>query len=156
MKQNIKAFLDMIAFSEIGPDLLARSDNGYNVLVGGALFHSYADHPQRVIEYQPGKYSTAAGRYQILGRYFRAYRIQLHLKDFSPEAQDAIALQLIRECKALDDIDAGRIPEAIRKCSSRWASFPGAGYDQHENRIEKLIEAYVNAGGILAGPEGTK
>lgn len=156
MNANRKAFLDMIAFSEIGPDLLARSDNGYNVLVGGGLFHGYADHPQKSIEYQPGKYSTAAGRYQILARYFRAYRIMLHLQDFGYEAQDAIALQMIRECKALDDIDAGRIQDAIRKCSSRWASFPGAGYQQHENKIDKLLEAYVDAGGILADPEGTK
>jgi hypothetical protein len=34
MSPNLKAFLDMIAWSEIGPALLAKSDNGYNVCVG--------------------------------------------------------------------------------------------------------------------------
>ena len=46
---NLKAFLDMIAFSEIGPTLLAASDNGYDVLVGGTLFHGYADHPRVLV-----------------------------------------------------------------------------------------------------------
>ncbi len=153
MNVNRKAFLSMIAWSEIGSELLAKSDNGYNVLVGGELFHSYADHPQKVIEWAPGKYSTAAGRYQILARYFRAYKITLHLTDFGYEAQDAIALQMIRECKALADIDAGRIETAIKKCASRWASFPGAGYNQHENKITKLLDAYIKAGGTFGKQE---
>jgi muramidase (phage lysozyme) len=150
MNANLKAFLSMIAWSEIGPNLLARSDDGYNVLVGGGLFHSYADHPQKVIEYQPGRFSTAAGRYQILGRYFRSYKIKLMLNNFGHEAQDLIAIQMIRECKALEDIEAGRIPEAIKKCRSRWASFPGAGYNQHEQKFDKLLTAYTTAGGTLA------
>lgn len=151
ISQNLKAFLDMIAHSEIGTKLLARSDNGYNVIVGGALFHNkYVDHPRILVK--PPKIpvaSTAAGRYQILARYFDVYKKQLVLHDFSPEAQDAIAIQLIRECKALEDIEAGRISSAINKCRSRWASLPGAGYGQHENRAEDLIAAYTKAGGTL-------
>lgn len=153
MNANRKAFLSMIAWSEIGPNLLAKSDDGYNVLVGGGLFHSYADHPQKVIEWSPGKFSTAAGRYQILARYYRAYKVILNLNDFSPAAQDAIALQMIRECKALNDIDAGRIETAIKKCAKRWASFPGAGYNQHENKMAKLLDAYINAGGTFGKQE---
>lgn len=94
--------------------------------------------------------STAAGRYQILERYFDAYRVQLNLPDFGPASQDAIAVQLIRECRALADIEAGRFDAAIRKCASRWASLPGAGYQQHENRLDDLRTAYVAAGGSLA------
>lgn len=150
MTPNQKAFLDMIAFSEIGPGLLSRSDDGYNVLVGGDLFHGYANHPQKAIEYQPGKYSTAAGRYQILGRYWRAYKIILKIIDFSPASQDAIALQMIKECKAISYIESGHIEDAIRACSSRWASFPGANYNQHENKLENLRAAYLKAGGTLA------
>lgn len=162
MNRNRKAFLDMIAWSEIGPRLLALSDNGYNVIVGSTpekpiLFRGYADHPRRLVEIEIGQgnvvRSTAAGRYQVLKRYFDAYREQLGLPDFSPASQDAIALQLIRECKALADVDAGRIETAIRKCASRWASFPGAGYGQHENKIAKLLDAYIAAGGTFAQQE---
>ena len=34
MPPQIKAFLDMIAWSELGEELIDISDNGYNVIVG--------------------------------------------------------------------------------------------------------------------------
>jgi len=148
---NLKAFLDMIASSEIGPDLLAVSDNGYNVLVGSTpskplLFTSYADHPR---VYNKAMKSTAAGRYQLLKRYYDAYKKQLNLPDFSPASQDAIAIQQIRERNAIPDIEAGMFDQAVLRCKNIWASFPGAGYGQHENNIERLREAYLQAGGTI-------
>lgn len=156
MNPNLRAFLQMIAVSELTARLLAISDNGYNVLVGSTpdhprLFSSYADHPRQLVDLpRLGVKSTAAGRYQILARYFDAYKKQLGLRDFSPASQDAIAVQMIRECKALDDIDAGRLAEAINKCRSRWASLPGAGYGQRENDYEALALAFRRSGGVLA------
>ena len=44
--------------------------------------------------------STGAGRYQLLSRWWDAYRKQLGLKDFSPKSQDAVALQQIGERSA--------------------------------------------------------
>ena len=157
MNSNLKAFLYMIAWSELGPEVIRQSDNGYNVLVGSLpdmvlTFSSYHRHPGVLLDMdgKPGGLeSTAAGRYQILGRYWRPYCKQLGLADFSPASQDAIAMQLIRECRAMTDINAGRISLAIDKCRSRWASLPGAGYGQHEHTLSNLIEAYIGAGGIL-------
>lgn len=149
MTKNEQAFLDMIAISEGTAHL--GDQNGYNVLVGGKLFKGYKDHPRITVELPKLRiFSTAAGRYQILARYYDHYRKQLGLKDFSPASQDAIAMQLIRECKALDDINAGRIAEAIKKCKSRWASLPGAGYGQHEHTTERLVQAFRAAGGQVA------
>lgn len=158
MNTNRKAFLDMLATSELGARLLVASDNGYNVLVGSTpdhprLFSSYVDHPRQLIQVDHnGKAipSTAAGRYQILARYFDTYKRQLGLKDFSPASQDAIALQMIGECRALDDIDLGLLATAVNKCRSRWASLPGAGYGQHENDFAQLAAAYRRAGGVIA------
>jgi muramidase (phage lysozyme) len=157
MTENERAFLDMLAWSEIGEGLLAVSDNGYDVLVGSTaaepnLFTSYADHPRkRVWIDKIQDYSTAAGRYQILARYFDVYKAQLGLPDFSPNSQDRIALQLIGECHALNDINSGHIASAIGKCSSRWASLPGAGYyGQRENSHADLLAAYGRAGGVVA------
>lgn len=152
---NRKAFLDTIAFSELGARLLALSDNGYNVVVGSTplkpiLFSSYADHPRRKIVINPTLASTAAGRYQLLARYFDAYKAQLKLGDFSPASQDAIALQQIRERGALPDVDSGRFDIAIGKVKNIWASLPGAGYGQHENKIEILRAQFAAAGGRLA------
>lgn len=142
---NIQAFLDMIAMSE---GTYGIGDNGYNVLVGSTkktplLFTSYLDHPRiRKWLERYRLFSTAAGRYQILARTFDAYKTQLGLRDFSPAAQDAITIQLIKERGALPDINEGRIPEAIRKCRNIWASLPGAGYGQQEQRMEMLVEFF--------------
>lgn len=151
---NRQAFLDMIAYSEIGPALLAVSDNGYNVLVGSTaerplLFTSYSTHPNLL---NVKMNSTAAGRYQLLHRYFEAYQRALKLPDFSPASQDAIALQQIKERRALEDIDTGRFSDAVSKVSNIWASLPGPGntYGQHQNKLSALENAYAQAGGTLA------
>jgi muramidase (phage lysozyme) len=150
---NVLAFLDLIAWSE-GTDngRQPTRDQGYDVVVGGSLFDSYADHPRRLVNLPAlGIKSTAAGRYQILARYWDHYRKQLGLSGgFTPLNQDRVALQLIRECKALEDVRGGRIAEAIHKCRSRWASLPGAGYGQHEHKVGNLLAAYSKAGGVLA------
>ena len=151
MNGNLQAFLDMIAFSEIGPQMLALSDNGYNVCVGSTPTHmilcGYAEHPKR---HDIAMNSDAAGRYQFMGMYWDHYRQQLSLPDFGPESQDKWAVQLIRECHALDDISAGHFSSAVAKCKSRWASLPGAGYGQHENQLADLRGAYEAAGGVVA------
>src|SRR6266705_4794812 len=98
MTPQLKAFLDLIAYSEIGPTMLAMTDNGFNVCVGSTpdhliTFSSYAEHPRlRNAETN----SDAAGRYQFMGRYWDHYKAQLGLPDFGPESQDLWALQLIR------------------------------------------------------------
>jgi muramidase (phage lysozyme) len=152
MTPNQKAFLDMIAYSEIGPELLKVSDNGYNVCVGSTpaspiLFTDYSSHP-RIRDARTN--SDAAGRYQFMGRYWDFYRRQLGLPDFGPDSQDRWALALIGECHAMAVIEAGMIPEAILLCRSRWASLPGAGYGQHENSLAVLEQAYIDAGGVTA------
>ena len=151
---NRCAFLDMLAWSEIGPALLAVSDNGYNVLVGSTaqrplLFSDYRTHPNIVREIRKGLASSAAGRYQLLYRFWAPYTKLLKLADFGPETQDRIALQQIRERRALPLIDAGDIAGAIEACRNIWASLPGAGYGQHEHRPEDLIKVYRAAGGAL-------
>lgn len=152
MTPQQRAFLDMIAWSEIGPKLLATSDNGYNCIVGGNIFNNnYIDHPRRLV-WLPrlNINSTAAGRYQLLARYFDAYKVLLKLSDFSPASQDAIALQQIKERKALGLIESGDFSAAVDRVSNIWASLPGAGYNQHENKIADLERAFIDAGGVVA------
>lgn len=146
---NVCAFLDMLAWSEF-TSRISASDDGYNVIVGGGLFASYADHPRKSVWIARfGVWSTAAGRYQLLSRYFDAYKKQLGLPDFSPISQDKIAIQQIRERGALADIKAGQIEVAISKCRNIWASLPGAGYGQVEHSLQPLLAQYVKAGGAM-------
>ena len=155
--RNLAAFLDMLATSE---GTIGRGDDGYNVVVTGIdgkleLMPSYADHPfaagraPKIIN-RAGLASTASGRYQQMRRDWMAYKDLLKLPDFGPESQDKLAIQHIRECRALDDVEAGRFSVAVAKCKGIWASLPGAGYGQRENSLVVLRAAYTKAGGALA------
>lgn len=149
---NVCAFLDMLAWSEIGSALLVASDNGYNVLVGSTalqplLFTSYAMHPN---VYNRRYNSTAAGRYQLLHRYWAPYRDLLHLPDFGPISQDRIAIQQIKEQHTLADVITGHLADAIGNVSNIWASLPGNSYHQHQQVLAGLTAAYTAAGGTLA------
>lgn len=155
MSNNLKPFLDMLAWSEGTSTSRYTKNNGYDVVVGGIdspnTFSSFDDHPAIMVTVNKnGLRSTAAGRYQLLHRYWKVYKKQLDLPDFSPASQDAVAIQQIREQRALDDIKAGRIESAIKKCSNIWASLPGAGYGQREHSVSTLIDQYQKAGGKLA------
>lgn len=144
----------MLAWSE-GTDKPGQptKNNGYDVIVGGALFSDYSDHPRKLVTLNPKLKSTAAGRYQLLSRWWDAYRKQLGLKDFSPASQDAVALQQIKERRALELIDAGDIRQAIDRCSNIWASLPGAGYGQFEHKADNLIAKFKEAGGTVNEPK---
>ena len=145
-----KAFLDMLAWSEGTDNGRQKTRNhGYDVIVGGELFTDYSDHPRKLVTLNPKLKSTGAGRYQLLSRWWDAYRKQLGLKDFSPKSQDAVALQQIKERGALPMIDRGDIRQAIDRCSNIWASLPGAGYGQFEHKADSLIAKFKEAGGTV-------
>lgn len=160
MQANRKAFLDAIAYAEgTDPGHPLSQDRGYDVIVTGVdgpeIFTDYRHHPffggrkSRVIN-SKGLTSNASGRYQFMLKDYLHYKTLLHLPDFGPESQDKWALQLIRERRALDDIDAGHFQVAVGKVSNLWASLPGAGYGQPERRMASLENAYEQAGGTFA------
>lgn len=141
---NRLAFLDMIAWSEIGPGLLAETDDGYNVLVGSTpakpmTFPSYDAHPHTLNTLLN---STAAGRYQFIYPTWTDVASRLYLRDFCPFNQDRAALCRIRDRDALAAIDAGDVQTAIVLCAKEWASLPTAGYGQHEQKMSDLVAAY--------------
>lgn len=153
--KNICAFLDLIAFGEVGSALQRVSDDGYNVLVGSTpmapkLFTSYADHPR---VYDKTTNSTAAGRYQILSRYFPPYKSLLKLPDFSPVSQDRIAIQMIKEQKATSLVLNGHIEQAMEAVANIWASMPLNVYGQRNKSapsVNDFLGAFVKAGGKIA------
>lgn len=149
MNQNLRAFLQTISHSE-GTDIIPNSDGGYRALVGGGTFPSYSDHPNILVKLNDHLSSTGAGKYQILHRFWVAYKSLLNLPDFSPASQDTVAIQQIKESHALDDIEAGCFDIAVKKCAHIWASLPGSTYGQHTNNIDDLRTAYINYGGKLA------
>lgn len=137
---NVIAFLAMIRHSEgtAGP-------NGYKTLYGGGLF-SGSQHPNTRV-CAGGYCSTAAGAYQFLYSTWKGVKSALSLPDFSPESQDAGAVELIRRRGGLDYVIAGRFAEAVHAVRKEWASLPGAGYGQGEHSLSVVTNWYLEAGG---------
>ena len=70
-----KAFLDIAAWSEGTDNGRQKTKNhGYDVIAGGELFTDYSDHPRKLVTLNPKLQSTGAGRYQLLSRWWDAYR----------------------------------------------------------------------------------
>lgn len=161
MSANLRAFLDMLAISEGTATSPATKDRGYDVIVTGIdgkpeIMTSYGTHPfaagRRPKEINSkGLTSTASGRYQFLVRDWGFYRLKLNLPDFGPDSQDRWAAQLIKERRALDDIETGHFIIAVGKVSNLWASLPGANYPgQPMHQMADLENAYEQAGGTFA------
>ena len=145
---NVVAFLDMLAWSE---GTKGKGDDGYNIIVGGSQFNDYREHPRKLIDLpRLGIKSTAAGRYQLLSKYYDAYKRLLKLSDFSPVNQDKIAIQQIKERKAYQLIISGQLPAAILQCSNIWASLPGNNYGQRQHQVADLTAKFVEFGGVVA------
>ena len=158
--KNLQAFLDTLAWSEGTSTSPATKCGGYDVIVTGVdgkpeIFADFSDHPfnkgrpSKQIN-SKGLTSNASGRYQFMLKDWAHYKALLGLPDFGPDSQDKWAIQLIKERKALPDIDAGHITSAVSKCRNIWASLPGAGYGQREHSMDDLIARYKAAGGTVA------
>lgn len=168
--KNLPAFLDMLAFAEGTSTSPYTKDSGYDVVVLGVnsprTFTDYSKHPGVLVTVREevkspvtgavvkkGLKSTAAGRYQTLKRYADAYMALLKLPDFGPLSQDLIAIRQMKEKGAIEDIEAGRITQALDKVAGLWASLPGNSYGQrgaHSPEIKDLLDAYRKAGGGFA------
>jgi len=159
INNKIRVFLDTIAWSEGTSTHPLTKNDGYDVIVSGdeaagekglEIFTIYIDHPfatgrpAKVICTGPKRLtSTASGRYQLELKWWEAYKLMLHLNDFSPASQDAVAVRQIQERSAIDEIEKGEIALAINACSNIWASFPGNDYAEHGGKnLTELVEHY--------------
>lgn len=152
---NVSAFLRVIREGES-----SQSNDAYRMLFGGKLFDSFEDHP-RVRTYEKndefirnGKkdFTTAAGAYQFTASTWDPIAKRFGLKDFGPINQDCAAVALIAEVRALDLVKEGRIREAIARCSSRWASLPGANTPQPQQQLAHALAVYKAHGGRTEQP----
>lgn len=149
--QNVCALLDMIAWAEGTDDNQHLTKNrGYDVLVGHGLFTDYSHHPNVVVKLSPTLSSSAAGRYQILYRYWKVYQKEMDLPDFGPLSQDLYAINQFREHSAMGLIMAGQFQAAVAKLNAVWASLPGAPYGQPTHTMDECLGIYVMHGGTYS------
>lgn len=144
LEVNVAAFLRAIRLGEGTAD-----EAGYSRLVGGGSFTGWNDHPRILVRLKPGLSSTAAGAYQILARTWDGLVRQYSFIDFSPPTQDAAAVALIVGRQALEDVRAGRLADAVRKCNREWASLPGSPYGQRTESYTRVQAEYLAHGGAL-------
>ena len=124
---NVKKFLDFLGRAE-GAD--------YNTIVGGSKFSDFRAHPRIVGLRTAEGSSTAAGKYQIVGTTYDEIAPKLGIRDFTPDSQDRIAVELIRRKGALEDVRNGNFDAAIGKLGGTWASLPSSPYSQPKRSAE--------------------
>jgi muramidase (phage lysozyme) len=158
MSANLRAFLFMLRWCEGTAD-----ENGYRALFGHTvknpkLFAGWREHPQvRTYEKYDGQFiengkldfTTAAGAYQITYTTWRDFIAAKGPHDFDPAGQDACAIWLMEVEHALEDVEEGRLRQAIEKCGGRWASLPSSRYPQPKRSYEACEKVYLAAGGLL-------
>lgn len=151
---NADAFLDTLAACE-GTD----TPDGYRMLFGGKLFdNGYIDHPRIRQSYVDKSgatiYTTAAGRYQIIAatwdRVARKLWPTIKTPMFTPENQDAVALELVAERGAMPSLKAGSLRAALDLCAPEWASLPASTVPQPRRTYQFAENAFTRASGVLA------
>lgn len=151
---RVRAFLDTISYSE------GTTANGYHTLFGGGYQADLSKHPQKTFWFtdKTGKRlpTSAAGRYQFLWTTWSTEIIPaLGRRDFSPHTQDLAATYLLQITGALARLYANDFAGAVSAARRRWASFPGAGHNQSEQKLSTLQNYYngalrVYSGGVAA------
>lgn len=124
---NVRKFLNFLGRAE-GAD--------YNTIVGGGTFSDFRAHPQVVGVVTKEGPSTAAGRYQITKSTFNDVAPKIGVRDFSPDSQDKVAIELIRRGGALEDVRNGNFQAAVAKLGGTWASLPSSPYSQAKRSPE--------------------
>jgi len=141
---KVRAFLDVLAKPESG--------GAYNVSVGGKTFSDYSKHPEM---YNASLGSDAAGRYQFLSTTYNPIARRLGLKDFSPQSQDIVAVQYLKDLGVLDEIQSGD-PRQIQSAIDRLKSNIWTGLQKYKaGEALKYFQTRLAAGGSPAAPTAT-
>jgi RHS repeat-associated protein len=128
---NARAFLNTVSVLE---------GAAYGVRVGSEKYTGNK-HPGMKKIWLRGKWTpaSAAGAYQITLETATRKQKALGLgDDFSPIAQDKIAIALIKDKGALDDVKQGCVREAFGKLKGVWSSLPG-GVEPSKGKSPYLV-----------------
>ncbi|CAI1600222.1 Uncharacterised protein [Serratia fonticola] len=141
---NARGFLDLISKSE---GTYYMPGGGYNTMFGGGQFsgrnHPKVRHPFKQTD-GTWNVTTAAGRYQHLGRTWDDSAEKLGLPDFSPRNQDIAALHRIMERGQLDNVLSGDFDKAVAGLGGEWASLPSSKYSQPKHDMATIRGMYNN------------
>lgn len=126
-----------------------HAPDAYMIINGGAHFSDFSAHPFGELKTTQG--GKAAGAAQWLPTTWADLkrRYPVDCADFSPPAQDFGFVAKLQDRGALDDVLAGNIDEAVRKCRPEWTSLPGAAENGGTYTLDKALAVYKEYGGAL-------
>jgi muramidase (phage lysozyme) len=134
---NVRKYLEMIKKSE--------GTKGYDSGFGNVKLSNLDAHPGTSHKFKEtdGKKNTttAAGAYQFLKGTWDGVQGKLGLTDFGASAQDAAAVELLRQRGALDAIKSGDWSTALAKTGAEWASLPTSPYKQAKRSMDFVYDA---------------
>jgi muramidase (phage lysozyme) len=137
---NIDSYLEFLNKAEGSPKS--------NTIVGGGQFDDYSKHPGVVGVTTKEGPSTAAGKWQITERTYNDIAPKIGVTDFSEDSQKAIAIKLIENNNALEDVKKGDWNKANAKLGKVWASLPSSPYSQSKRSpewVEENLKAILTA-----------
>ncbi|HYX37174.1 MAG TPA: glycoside hydrolase family 104 protein [Oligoflexus sp.] len=137
MGSPTRALLSIIGYAE-------GTGNCYNVMFGYKTFTSYAQHPNECRPFG-NTCSTAAGRYQFLGRTWNEIKRVEGYQTFEPSNQDSGAIYLLQR-RGVDNYEQQlsytELVENLKLMSWEWASFPPGRYGQGFKSFEQMWSKY--------------
>jgi len=147
-----RALLNALRFGEG-----TAGENGYRTMFGGGLFDPSKGHPDRVVR-SGGYASAAAGAYQFMPDTWNEWapKSGVDPRDFSPGAQDAVALNLIYGKRGVkpEEVAAGLTPQLVAKLAPEWASLPKLDGKSYYNQpvksfteLKKVYDRHLENGG---------
>jgi len=148
LSTNAAAFMNAVSENE--------SRGKWNVIYGGSTFDDYSHHPRKFIKIESGpnkgKFSSAAGKFQITYSTYKKWAPKLGIKDFTPESQMKIAWAIAKaEYKRLtgnnlqailDSGDEEAIKAAAKTLNKQWTSLPG-GIEASQTK-DSFYREYLN------------
>lgn len=152
---NVRKALSFIAEAE-GADyytLVGQGTKNKALLNYGTSRHPKFAGWKGVYNPRVNAYSTAAGRYQIVGSTWQGLQRKGVVGDsFSPNEQDIAAIALIDEQGALDDVLSGNYYGFVSKTRGVWESFKLKSADSLARLWQSVtgqeVSGYQYAGGV--------
>jgi muramidase (phage lysozyme) len=127
----------------------------YDKLVGGKSFDDFSAHPQQVGLTTKDGPSTAAGRYQITATTAKPLAQQLGTKDFGPETQDRMFMQLLHQAGAMPELMAGNFDGAMQKIGGIWQGVPSGKSTNQGKRTPEQWQSWCRRAAEAYGLDNT-
>lgn len=148
--ENVGTFLKFIYKAETGKTGI----DAYRTTMGGAMVPVESlkgGHPRISAPFTQTdgvkNTSSAFGAGQFMPKTWDPIAAKLGITDVTPESQDKVAIQLLKQRGVYEDVKAGNFTKAINGLGKEWASLPSSTYPQGKKTWEQASKIMQEVGG---------